>query len=132
MTAQFYHFRQNNSGGDFTIDDIIGIGPHVYIQANSVEEAMERAEKLGIYFNGCDSGRDCSCCGDRWSEPWDSDASDLVVIDDLVREYFFMWHEKIYVHPLEGPFVAMNRDGDIEYIQTVSIEKYRPLTYRKD
>lgn len=64
----FYTFSQNNSGGSF-------VGPlYVVIEANSAEEANRLAEeKAGVYFNGCSDGRDCSCCGDRWSPRWSDD-----------------------------------------------------------
>jgi hypothetical protein len=69
----FYTFYQNNSGGNFT-------GPAVYviIEANSAKEANDRAEDIGLYFNGASEdengwSRDCPCCGDRWTAQW-SDA----------------------------------------------------------
>jgi hypothetical protein len=60
----FYHYRQNNSGGHFDVDEEVSI--NVCIEASSVSAADARAENVGIYFNGCDTGQDCSCCGDRW------------------------------------------------------------------
>lgn len=64
----FYTFRQNNSGGSF--DRQMG---YVIVEANSPNDANRRAEEFGVYFNGCDTDMDCSCCGDRWSEQWDAD-----------------------------------------------------------
>ncbi len=61
---KFYYFRQNNSGGSFVVDKTLCV--QVYIEADTAEEANKKAEMLGIYFNGCDKGLDCSCCGDRW------------------------------------------------------------------
>lgn len=58
----FYPFRQNNSGGEFKPPAI-----YVYVEAESEEDANRTAQDY-IYFNGCEYGRDCSCCGDRWSE----------------------------------------------------------------
>lgn len=60
----YYTFNQNNSGGHFDIDE--SVAEYVIIQAYSAEDANERAEKIGIYFYGVDSGMDCPCCGDRW------------------------------------------------------------------
>jgi hypothetical protein len=73
MTAKllFYTYSQNNSGGSFDVDLKTGIAETVIIQAASVEEANAKAENIGLYWNGCDSGIDCECCGDRWSQPWD-------------------------------------------------------------
>jgi len=66
LTTKFYEFDQNNSGGRFHIDDKAGLGPSVWIEATSLGDAIHRAMDIGIYFDGCDSGRDCRCCGDRW------------------------------------------------------------------
>lgn len=41
-----FEFRQNNSGGDFEIDDAAGIGPRVYIVAADADEANSRAEEI--------------------------------------------------------------------------------------
>jgi hypothetical protein len=70
---RWYEFRQNNSGGSFVMDDEVSI--HVFIQAESADAANQKAEKVGIYFDGCEDGSDCSCCGDRWyraDDPLDS------------------------------------------------------------
>lgn len=70
----FYHFNQNNSGGSFDFDETAGITHHVVIEARSASEANEKAEALGLYFNG---EGDCPCCGNRWSSQWwDEDGSD--------------------------------------------------------
>lgn len=63
----FFHFNQNNSGGSFVKDD--SVTTDVIIEADSVDDACDKAEAIGIYFNGCDTGSDCSCCGDRWYRP---------------------------------------------------------------
>jgi len=66
----FYTFSQNNSGGYFD-------GPeYVIIEADSASEANTIALEHGIYFDGCQSGHDCSCCGDRWYEAGEYGATD--------------------------------------------------------
>lgn len=60
----FYTYRQNNSGGSFKMDDSVDI--YVIIEAPDGYSADRRAEDVGIYFNGCNTDRDCPCCGDRW------------------------------------------------------------------
>lgn len=65
----WFEYRQNNSGGSFQIDNDVSI--YVLIQAEDRVSANRKAEEVGIYFNGVSDGRDCDCCGDRWSEPWD-------------------------------------------------------------
>lgn len=71
----FFHYSQNNSGGDFVFDKKTGITHHVVIEAVDADSANSRAEQIGLYFNGCDDGRDCSCCGDRWSRQWKDDGN---------------------------------------------------------
>lgn len=74
---RFFCYRQNNSGGSFHRSedyDVVTIVP-----GTSSEDADRRAEELGIYFDGCSSDRDCSCCGDRWSRSYeDGDEEPLV------------------------------------------------------
>jgi hypothetical protein len=60
-STRFYEYRQNNSGGDY-------IGPiRLIIEAPNYVVANEIAEKNGVYWNGVRDGKDCPCCGDRWS-----------------------------------------------------------------
>lgn len=74
---RYFHFAQNNSGGSFDIDDKVAY--HVIIQAHSAKEANRLAVDTGIYFNGCKSGSDCNCCGDRWYEAYgEGDETPLV------------------------------------------------------
>ena len=67
----FYTYNQNNSGGFFVTDDAVTY--YVIIEADSAEDANQRAEEVGIYFYGCTKGIDCLCCGDRWSKAWSDD-----------------------------------------------------------
>lgn len=71
----FYTFSQNNSGGGFDHDGARGIAQYVVIEADSAEDANERANEIGLYFDGVDSGDDCDCCGDRWREARESDGT---------------------------------------------------------
>lgn len=71
----FFDFRQNNSGGTFVSDHLAGISLTVIVEADNVEHANERAEVIGLYFDG--SG-DCSCCGNRWYPKWTGDEGDEV------------------------------------------------------
>lgn len=64
----FYTFRQNNSRGQW-------IGPVlVCVECDSLNEANEIAVWHGVYFDGCAEGRDCECCGDRWSQAYDNES----------------------------------------------------------
>lgn len=71
MNTKWYRFNQNNSGGDF-------FGPrYVLVQAPSASTANALAQDHGVYFDGCEDGRDCPCCGDRWDRVYDDhDATD--------------------------------------------------------
>lgn len=96
--ARFFEYSQNNSGGSFDIDDAKGIGPRVWIEAKDAQEADSIANGLGIYFNGCESGPDCPCCGDRWSPCLEEGE----VEPEISQEYDFNWHDTVYVHWLNG------------------------------
>lgn len=65
----FYTYGQNNSGGIFRPP-----ANYVIIEANSPSDSDYIAEFHGLYFDGCDNNRDCSCCGDRWYRASDYDA----------------------------------------------------------
>lgn len=69
--TKFYSFGQNNSGG-FWKDPAI----QLIIEASSYSEAEKIAYDYGVYFNGCDEGIDCECCGDRWSTSWNEEGFD--------------------------------------------------------
>ncbi len=60
----FYTFCQNNTGGNFEVD--ADVDQYVIIEALTSDHANSIAENIGIYFDGCDAGMDCTCCGDRW------------------------------------------------------------------
>ena len=68
----FFTFNQNNSGGRFIVDEKRGIGTGVIIEADDYEEANERAELIGLYFDD-DYYTDCRCCGTRWSRMYEFD-----------------------------------------------------------
>lgn len=94
--AKFYTYSQNNSGGGFDHDPGAGIGYEVIVEAESSEDANDRAEMIGLYFNGCAYERDCPCCGDRWYEASDWDVS------DTVPETRGGWGLPSYIHYLDG------------------------------
>ena len=62
----FFHYSQNNTGGEFEFTE--NVDHHVVVEADSPVGADEKAQTIGIYFDGCSDGRDCHCCGDRWFE----------------------------------------------------------------
>ena len=68
QNLKWFEFRQNNSGGVFVADKNLSV--HVYIEATTPAAANQRAQELGIYFDGFG---DCPCCGNRWCEVWEGD-----------------------------------------------------------
>lgn len=62
----FFEFSQNNSGGSFVVND--RVCHRLYIEAEDYNEARDKAEELGCYWDGVANGIDCPCCGDRWSD----------------------------------------------------------------
>ena len=83
----FYTYSQNSSGGRFVFNEDVNY--YVVIEADSSNEADTRAEEVGVYFDGCDSGRDCDCCGDRWSRSWSQDGTETPMIyDEPVQTYW--------------------------------------------
>lgn len=83
MKTKFYEFSQNNSGGSFDVDN--DVCHRLFIEATNVEQANSIAQDLGVYFDGCDSGMDCHCCGDRWHEADDYNVIDLKKISESYK-----------------------------------------------
>lgn len=107
----FYTFTQNNSGGSFVTDDISGIGEYVIIEAKSAKQANEIAENKGIYFNGCDDGTDCSCCGDRWYPVDESDGNYTpLVYGEDAKTYISTWglRGSLFIHYSNGVIQKVN------------------------
>jgi hypothetical protein len=81
----FYKFSQNNSGGVF-----LGPAIHVFVEADSPEEANDIAGWHGIYFDD-DGEIDCDCCGSRWfrvgdwDTPRDEDSIRMPTLEDDQR-----------------------------------------------
>ena len=110
----FYNFRQNNSGGSFS-----GPALNVIVEAWNAEDANSRAESVGLYFNGCGMGFDCSCCGDRWSMAWESEGEDQPSI------YGKPWGKpssfKMYEYPNEVSFAEIHfLNGQVMHYKTMA------------
>ena len=82
----FYTYRHNNSVGFYS-------GPkYVIVEANSAEQADEIALNGDvIYFGGCSTGMDCSCCGDRWHShsTWDDPHENVEDAISYCRQYVY-------------------------------------------
>lgn len=81
----WHQYRQTNSGGSFDISD--DLGHTVLIEADSPDDANQRATELGIYFDGCEDGSDCSCCGDRWYRASDPGTPEPTIYETPVADY---------------------------------------------
>lgn len=89
----FYHFSQNNTGGSFVLTD--NLTHFVVIEADNAAEANGKLVSLGGYFDGCESGVDCSCCGDRWYPVDENDAEDQ---PNIYGEHFTKFDEGKFSH----------------------------------
>lgn len=105
----FFDYNQNNSGGSFDYDDEAGITETVIIEASNASDANRRAGAIGIYFNGCEDGRDCDCCGDRWYPAWgDGDERPSVYwrpVEEVPPKRSFVGRADgpcVYVHYADG------------------------------
>lgn len=104
---KFFTFSQNNSGGSFDSDEQAGIGHYVIIEANDEHDAYDRAEQIGLYFNGVDDGRDCECCGDRWSHYADENDVPKIYgtdVSNLKYETSYSWGIPSFIHYANGSF----------------------------
>ena len=112
--TRWYEFKQNNSGGSFEHDAKDGIGYAVFIEAWDANHANARAERIGLYFDGCDGGRDCHCCGDRWyrasqygAKEFPSHYGEPVIPADDENPPFISWGYPSYMHRIGGEFCAV-------------------------
>lgn len=104
MATKFYTYSQNNSGGSFVKSAIDGICEYVIVEATSAEQANAIAENIGLYFDGCETDRDCPCCGDRWY-PVDeyNSTKEPSIYNTPVEKHAATWYrEECYVHYLDG------------------------------
>lgn len=121
IDTRFYHYHQNNSGGVFHYDHDRGLSENVIVEAQSAAEADDRAERIGLYFDG--SG-DCDCCGSRWSSMdngWSQEGDDVPKIygDTAPWMYTGGWTEEnhTYVHYYDDHFVGYNNASRGEAIK---------------
>jgi hypothetical protein len=107
----FYEYCQNNSGGGFAFDKVSGITHIVIVEADSPDQADVRAEEIGLYFDGCANGQDCSCCGDRWYRAYGKGTEEPEVYGKPVAkaELLTLWMKP-------NPDVVVHyKDGRIEW-----------------
>lgn len=118
--TKFYEFTQNNSGGSFVVDE--KLCHRVIVEAKDEDEACDIAERMGVYFNGCEDGHDCECCGDRWYRP-----------DELKIPYSYGAFEKAGAEKIAKKYGAetakrekglRERDTDVVFLNVESYAQY--------
>lgn len=118
--SKFYTFRQNNSYGSFEFSEDYGHTVVVIIEAENAAEANRLAIMKELYFDGCLTGIDCSCCGDRWYPVDEKDGKDEPMIyGEKVAEYTPLfgrpWSELVGFQ--KGEIAIHYKDGRIEWPQ---------------
>lgn len=117
--TKFYEFNQNNSGGSFiTTQDL---AHRVIIEANSSNEADIIGENLGMYWDGCSTGNDCPCCGDRWYS-----GSEINIEEWKEKGYpaNVYTHYKDYQKVWEDKFGQFERKEEPKLSKKYSVEEY--------
>ena len=115
----FYTYRQNNSYGVFDVDE--HVKHYVIIEADSASEADEKAESIGLYFDGVKDDIDCPCCGDRWhkayslgygiegtKEPEIWGQSALKYLEETGRS---LWKEEAIIYYKDGKVTVLSEKG---------------------
>ena len=97
---KFFTFNQNNSGGSFVSNETVD--HFVIIQAENTRQANDKAEAVGIYFNGCDQDIDCSCCGDRWYATYGEGTDKAEVYGKPASKYKPSFGGGVIVHYANG------------------------------
>lgn len=126
----FFNFHQNNTGGSFDYDESAGISVNVIIEADNDDDADIKLIRIGGYFDGCDDGRDCSCCGDRWYRSHESDGKDVPkVYSDEVhpgdrmpdKRFNMKWmkdgNAEGFIHYADGRIEGFWREKETEVMQ---------------
>jgi hypothetical protein len=111
---KFFTYRQNNTGGSFEYNAEQGISTSVIIEAESADKANEKAEAIGLYWNGVDDQSDCECCGDRWY-PTSDEGDEVPSVYGMpvhlltVKNELMKWNKNGYecfVHYADGKIVG--------------------------
>jgi hypothetical protein len=102
---KFYEFSQNNSRGSFQVTD--NLAHRVIVEAASEDDAIDIAENLGCYWDGCANGNDCDCCGDRWYA-----SPSEIIIGDEPREAFMYTHKENHVELWQQKYGNFTKTSD--------------------
>lgn len=98
---QWFTYSQNNSGGRFHKDMPL----YLHVEAPSADMANARAVEQGAYFDGCEQGMDCECCGDRWSDAYGEGYEDRPEpgLDSPFMSSFLSRTAGVWYVPWNGP-----------------------------
>lgn len=131
---KWFEFSQNNSGGSFIVDD--KVCHRLFIEAESFDKAVAKAEELGCYWDGVAKGIDCPCCGDRWNK-WDdeainidkynNDGYEVEVYDGIYSSAETRWNEKYGKYEIVEEPTWQKIYGCREYVGKIrfrNIEEY--------
>lgn len=104
-----FEFSQNNSYGRFDINE--NVSGVVFIEAYSHDHANALAEDIGLYFNGCDTGRDCDCCGDRWHPVEQNDGITIEEFNKNIHKQYYDFR----IHMINGTILSSGgtNEGEI-------------------
>lgn len=109
----YYPFHQNNSGGHFMMTSTLT--HYVIIEAGTADEANDKLEILGGYFNGCETGEDCPCCGDRWYPVWRDEGTPVPMVNDQApQDYVNNRKNSLWMKPGKN-VVVHHADGRVEW-----------------
>lgn len=102
----WFHFRQNNSGGEYIIDE--NMAENVFIQAVSAKDACRTAESV-FDFSYCD------CCGERWYLDY---AAEGYPIPTAYQEIYEPIYNEARFHFFDGRVESASRDNPPFYMNT--------------
>lgn len=133
VRTKFYHFRQNNSGGRYRINETKGIAHNVIVEATSYQDANQRAEDIGLDFSMNDS---CECCGSRWTEQYSEDGTEVPTMYgqepvDWYTDPSWSWaslDHLMVVHYLNGEKVFVRNAKDAESLGSKVVSTVQPIT----
>ncbi|MNB81421.1 hypothetical protein D3C75_282030 [compost metagenome] len=93
IQTNYFHFRQNNSGGYFIVNDDVAI--NLIVEAMNANDAEQR-----MYDITADYSQYCSCCGERWSS-WIDD-EDGTTEPTIYGRKLDERSESIIIHHIDG------------------------------
>lgn len=76
------------------------------IEAENYNDANNRAESIGLYFDGCEKGLDCKCCGDRWYpvSNFNGDDTPSIYGKSIYNVKKSISMSDVYIHYIDGHF----------------------------